>query len=103
MDGPISDDPMSDDPEERVLVAVRTDEAGYVVQGTKSGYRCFKCDCGVSVAPAGQKFLAENAGVRVCCMDCAMKSKPDSVELAPGAMDELIADAIRRAKRHQLN
>ena len=94
---------MSDAPDDRVLVAVRTDQTECHVAGTRHGFICFKCGCGVSLAPAGQNFLIANPAVQVCCMECAMLSKPDSVELAPGAMDELIAEAVRRAKRHQQN
>lgn len=91
---------MSDD---RILVAVRTDQIQYHVAGTRHGYNCSKCGCGVSIAPAGQKFLRENPEVAVACMQCAMKAKPDSVEAAPGAIEEMLEDCTRRAKRHQSN
>jgi hypothetical protein len=32
-----------------------------------------------------------------------MAAEPDSVEAAPGAVEEMIADRVRRAKKHQLN
>lgn len=94
---------MTEQPDDRVLVAIRTDQAEFHVAGTRHGYHCSKCACDLSVAPAGQRFLKENPHVPVLCVDCALASKPDKVEPAPGAIDELIADRVRRAKRHQQN
>jgi hypothetical protein len=94
---------MSESPDERVLVAIRTDQAEFHVAGTRHGYRCSKCNCDLSVAPAGQRFLRENPHVPVLCVGCALASKPDKVEAAPGAIDELIADRVRRARKHQEN
>lgn len=90
-------------PEDRILVAIRTEQPEFHVAGTRHGYSCFQCGAELSLAPAGQKFLRENPGVRVSCVECAMAAKPDSIEAAPGAMEEMIADRGRRAKRHQLN
>jgi hypothetical protein len=89
--------------EDRILVAIRTDQAEFHVEGTRHGYTCHQCGAELSLAPAGQKFLCENPGVRVSCVECAMASKPDSIEAAPGAIEEMIADRVRRAKRHQQN
>jgi len=94
---------MTEQPDDRVLVAIRTDQAECRVAGTRHGYHCSKCGCDLSIAPAGQRFLKENPHVPVLCVDCALAAKPDKVEAAPGAIDELIADRIRRAKRHQQN
>jgi hypothetical protein len=47
--------------------------------------------------------LRENPLVPILCVDCALAAKPDKVEAAPGAIDELIADRVRRAKRHREN
>ena len=94
---------MTEQPDERVLVAIRTDQSEFHVVGTRHGYRCSKCACDLSVAPAGQRFLRENPLVPILCVDCALAAKPDKVEAAPGAIDELIADRVRRAKRHREN
>jgi len=91
------------EPEDRILVAIRTDQAEFHVAGTRHGYTCFQCGSDLSLAPAGQKFLCENPGVRVSCVECAMAAEPDSVEAAPGAVEEMTADRVRRAKKHQLN
>ena len=91
------------EPEERVLVAIRTDQAEFHVAGTRHGYVCFQCGAELSLAPAGQKFLRENPGVLVSCVECAMAAKPDSIEAAPGAIEEMIQDRLRRARRHQQN
>lgn len=93
-------DPPSHD---RVLVAIRTDQAEFHVAGTRHGYSCSKCACDLSVAPAGQRFLRDNPGVPLLCIECAMSSEPDAVEPAPGAIEELIADRVRRAKKHIQN
>ena len=100
----MSDSPGANEaPDEKVLVGVRTDQSQYHVSGTRHGYRCFKCNCGVSLAVAGQSYVSHNPETKVCCMECAFQSNPDSVELAPGAIEELVADAKRRVKRHQEN
>lgn len=94
---------MADSKDDRILVAMRTDMAQYHVVGTKHGYyKCSRCDRELSVSPAGQKFLRDNPEVQVVCMECAMKETPDSVEPAPGAIEELIEDRLRRA-RHTFN
>lgn len=90
-------------PEDRILVAIRTEQSEFHVAGTRHGYNCFQCGAELSLAPAGQKFLRENPGVRVSCVECAMAAKPDSIEAAPGAIEEMIVDRVRRSKRHQLN
>jgi hypothetical protein len=95
--------PSRDQPDDRVLVAIRTDQSEFHVAGTRHGYRCSECSCELSVAPAGQKFLKENPHVPILCVDCAIAAKPDRTEAAPGAIDELIADRLRRARRHQHN
>ena len=94
---------MTEKPDDRVLVAIRTDQSVFHVAGTHHGYHCSKCACDLSIAPAGQKFLSQNPQVPILCVDCALAAKPDRVEAAPGAIDELIADRVRRAKRHQEN
>ena len=94
---------MAEPADDRILVAVRTDQVQYHVAGTRHGYKCSKCGCGVSIAPAGQKFLKDNPGVPVACMECVLKEKPDSVEPAPGAIEELLEDRARRSRRHQTN
>ena len=94
---------MTEKPDDRVLVAIRTDQSEFHVAGTRHGYHCSQCACDLSIAPAGQKFLRENPHVPVLCVDCALAANPDRVEAAPGAIDELIADRVRRAKRHQDN
>jgi hypothetical protein len=94
---------MPDPEDDRVLVAIRTDQPEFHVTGTRHGYQCSKCGCDLSIAPAGQRFLKDNPRVPILCVECAMAAKPDKVEAAPGAIDELIADRVRRAKRHQQN
>ena len=94
---------MKKEPEDRILVAIRTEQTEFHVAGTRHGYTCFQCGADLSLAPVGQKFLRENPGVRVLCVECAMAGEPDSVEAAPGAVEEMIADRVRRAKKHQLN
>ena len=94
---------MAKKPEDRILVAIRTEQSEFHVAGTRHGYNCFQCGAELSLAPAGQKFLRENPGVRMSCVECAMAAKPDSIEAAPGAIEEMIVDRVRRSKRHQLN
>jgi hypothetical protein len=94
---------MTEKPDDRVLVASRTDQAEFHVAGTRDGYRCSKCAGHLSAAPDGQRFLKDHPQVRILCVECAMASKPDKVEPAPGAVDELIADRVRCAKRHLEN
>jgi len=94
---------LTEQPDERVLVAIRTDQSEFHVAGTRHGYNCSKCGCDLSIAPAGQRFLKDNPNTPVLCVECALASKPEKVEAAPGAIEELVADRVRRARKHQQN
>lgn len=62
---------------------------------------CQMCGRRVWIAPSGQRLLEEDRNTAQACLHDLLAGKvapPDGLELAPGQLEELSAELMRRAK-----
>ena len=91
--------------EEHVLVCALASEPDCVIKGSITGHHCSQCEAEVMVSPSGQRMMRGHPKMKILCAPCALTKLDefDSVEAVPGALEELVEDAIARRSRHERN
>ena len=76
--------------EARVMLVCRAVRTRNIVPGTVFHLRCHRCGHTVGVAPSGQAVLARHANAEIVCNECWTPQPDDELNLAPGAIEEII-------------
>ena len=86
---------MTNPKEQRVIVcALATDP--HVFEGDVFHHRCGECNRHVMLSPSGQRWLGSHPDGGIICGECYLlrhAGRPAIHELAPGAIEELLANS----------